>query len=263
MKKTIFLLSLTILACTGTGESTDQQQDATHIASAEAVQHADETPKDASWTGTIQSNIPVFIQYTIEDDLVIGEITYLNTSTKTPIKLLGTIQADKEYRLLEFDSSGNITGVIVGSPNDKQFNGSWFSPKTHKELSLTLTKKDTTLSLENIHANTADIFGSYHYQYGTEGFQGDFQIKELQDKQAAFNIFSVTSAPARNIADVPEDTIELNSTAFIYNIAESEDCGFKVTFFKDFVYIKYTHGYCTSQFGHNATVDGIYLKTKR
>jgi hypothetical protein len=262
MHKSLFLLALTVLACTGNGEATNQQQDTIPAASVEAVQHTDAIPTDASWTGTIHTNIPVYIQYVIEDSVVIGEITYLNTSTKTPIKLLGTVQANNEYRLLEFDSSGNITGIIVGLPTNNHFNGSWFSPKTHKELSLTLTKKDTTQTLQNVHANAADVFGSYHYQYGTEGYQGDLQIKELPDEHAAFNIFSVTNAPARNIADVPEDTIELNSTAFIYKMEETDDCEFKINFFKDFVYIKYTSGFCISQFGHNATVGGIYLKTQ-
>lgn len=74
--------------------------------------------------------------------------------------------------------------------------------------------------------------------------------------------FSVTSEPARNIAEIETDTIKLTKTEFIYKVGETEDCEFKVKFYKDFCFINYTKGYCIGQFGHNATIEGIYFKTK-
>jgi len=41
---------------------------------------------------------------------------------------------------LEFEKSRNITGIITGLPTEKLFTGSWFSPKTRKELSLNLVR---------------------------------------------------------------------------------------------------------------------------
>ena len=42
----------------------------------------------------------------------------------------------------------------------------------------------------------------------------------------------------------------------------SKDCEFEVTIYKDFIFINYTKEYFTSQFGQNATVEGIFLKVK-
>ena len=47
-----------------------------------------------------------------------------------------------------------------------------------------------------------------------------------------------------------------------YKVAETENCEFKVKFYQDFVFVNYTKGTCAGQFGHNATVDGIFIKTK-
>jgi hypothetical protein len=73
------------------------------------------------WTGTLNGKTPIFIHYQLDNNLIIGEITYLNTEDKLPIRLLGTIEENKSYRLLEFDKTGNITGVIEGKPTEKSF----------------------------------------------------------------------------------------------------------------------------------------------
>jgi hypothetical protein len=217
--------------------------------------------KDITWSGTINKTISVFIHYQIENEIVVGEITYLNTSEKKPIRLIGTLQ-DENYRLLEFDKSGNITGIITGKTDQDNFNGEWFSPKNRNSFNLQLTKKDTTITTITIQPNLKEIYGTYSYEYGKEGSQGDFTINKINDNQIAFEIFSVTSNPARNMAIVDKDTIELISNSFVYTIPESEDCEFKVRFYKDFVFINYTKEYCMGQFGHNATIEGIFLKVK-
>jgi len=175
---------------------------------------------------------------------------------------LGTIEDDKSYRLLEFEKSGNITGIITGLPTENVFNGSWFSPKTRKELVLKLVKKDTVINSKETGTKLQDIFGHYHYQYSEAGYQGDFEISKLPNSRAAFGITSVTDEPARNVAQINEDTIALNATHFIYKMLDADNCEFSVNFYKGFVYVKYTRGFCDGQFGMNATIDGIFLKTE-
>ena len=219
--------------------------------------------KEICWTGTINGKIPVFIHYQLDSKLIIGEITYLNTKDKLPITLLGTVEDDKSYRLLEFDNMGNITGVIEGKPAEKSFDGLWSSPKTKKELVMKLYLKDTLINSPNIKPDGSRIFGNYHYQYGNKGYNGDFYIKKIVGNKIDFNILSLTNVErGPNIAEVEKDTIPMTGNSFIYKIPESDNCEFKVTFYKGFVYINYINGYCQSQFGLNATIDGIYLKTK-
>ncbi len=217
---------------------------------------------DDCWIGTINGKTPVLIHYRLDSDIVVGEIIYLNTKDKLPIKLLGTIEKDKTFRLLEFERSGNITGIISGNPTDNSFSGTWFSPKSRKELALSLVKKDTTILSAPISIEVKDLFGSYHYQYSEAGHQGDLDIKRLTDSTIVFGITSVTGEPARNVAQVDNDTIKLKSTRFTYKLPDTDDCEFQLTFYKNFVRIKYTTGTCEGQFGNNATVEGIFLKTK-
>jgi hypothetical protein len=213
--------------------------------------------------GTLNGKTPIFIHYKLDSNVIIGEITYLNTRDKRPIKLLGTVEDDKSYRLLEFDKTGNITGVIEGKPAEKSFNGLWVSPKTKKELSMSLSITDTSVSTADIKPDENQIFGSYHYQYGENGYNGDFDINNIGSNKIDFHILSLTNVErGPNIAEVEKDTLTMTGNSFIYKIPDSDSCEFKVTFYKGFVYINYTKGYCASQFGLNATIDGIYLKTK-
>ncbi|MGE5107923.1 MAG: hypothetical protein ACM3H8_10285 [Sphingobacteriales bacterium] len=263
MKHWTYILLLTIISCNNQQQN-DNSSDTTSLSSTVALAGTKtQRNNEICWTGTLNSKTPVFIHYQLDSNLIIGEITYLNTKDKLPIKLLGTIEDDKSYRLLEFDKTGNITGVIEGKPTEKNFNGIWVSPKTKKELVMTLSLKDTLVSCPNIKSDESQIFGSYHYQYGENGYNGDFDISKVGNNKIDFNILSLTNVErGPNIAEVEKDTITMTGNSFIYKIPDSDSCVFKVTFYKGFVYINYTKGYCESQFGLNATVDGIYLKTK-
>jgi hypothetical protein len=258
MKHWTWILLLTAISCN------NQQQKVSSSDTAVSAKAAilTDTKNQICWTGTLNGKTPVFIHYQLDSNLIIGEITYLNTKDKLPITLLGTVEDDKSYRLLEFEKSGNITGIISGLPTDKIFNGNWFSPKTRKELVVNLVKKDTTIFANSIDTKLQDIFGNYHYQYSEAGYQGDLEIKQLPNSKASFGITSVTDKPARNVAQIDDDTINLNTTQFIYKLPETKDCEFQVKFYKDFAYIKYTNGFCDGQFGNNATIDGIFIKTK-
>jgi hypothetical protein len=265
MKMLLYLTIISLLSCSvkqDLSEGVNTVSSSAHK-SEDKLTTVDKTNKNEyCWIGMLKESVPVCIYYVAEGELLIGQITYLKTKSKSPIMLLGSKEENGDVRLLEFDSAGNITGIITGAPGEDVFEGSWFSPKTRKELSLHATNKDTVIFLKNRETELSDVFGNYHYQYGAEGSQGDLSIKKIEEHEASFSIVSVTSAPARNIADVPEDTIQLEQTTFTYTIPESDHCGFKVKFYKEFAYVTYTNGYCAGQFGNNATVDGIYLKVK-
>jgi hypothetical protein len=260
MKHWTFILLLTIIACNNQEQKINSTD--TLVSSTPTLPDTqDKSNNEIYWTGTVNGKTPVFLHYKLDSNLIIGEITYLNTTDKLPIRLLGTIEDDKSYRLLEFEKSGNITGIMTGIPTGNIFNGSWFSPKTRKELVLNLVKKDTTINLRPTDTELQNIFGHYHYQYSEAGYQGDLEITQLPNSKATFGITSVTGEPARNVAQINEDTISLTSTHFTYKLPDTENCEFEVKFYRGFVFIKYTKGFCDGQFGMNATIDGIFLKT--
>ena len=258
MKHWTYVLLLTIISCNNHQQKVGNSDIPTTLA--DSKNHSN---NEICWTGTLNGKTPVFIHYQLDSNLIIGEITYLNTKSKLPIKLLGTIEDDKSYRLLEFDDTGNITGIIESKPTEKNFNGLWVSPKTKKELAMSLASMDTLIDSPNIKPDEVQIFGNYHYQYGERGYNGDFDINKVANNKIDFNILSLTNVErGPNIAEVERDTITMTGNSFIYKIPDSDSCEFKVTFYNGFVYINYTKGYCESQFGLNATIDGIYLKTK-
>ena len=258
MKHWTYILLLVTISCNNQQQKVDGSD--TRVSAKPTT--LTNTKNEICWTGTLNGKTPVFIHYQLDSNLIIGEITYLNTKDKLPIRLLGTIEDDKNYRLLEFEKSGTITGIITGLPTDKVFNGNWFSPKTRKELIVNLIKKDTAIISAKADIQLQDIFGDYHYQYSEAGYQGDFEIKKLPNSKASFGITSVTDEPARNVAQIDDDTITLNTTQFVYKLPDTKDCEFQVKFYNGFAYIRYTNGFCDGQFGNNARIDGIFLKTK-
>ncbi len=253
-----------LCACNGDNQEMSTQEDAPDSTGVitEAVAPT-VTATDLCWSGLVNNKTPVVLHYSIHNKTIAGAIIYLNTKTKTPIKILGSVESDSSYRLLEFEQDGNITGIITGKPGGQFFKGSWFSPKNRKEFPLELTKKDSVIESKELPQVSDDIFGSYHYQYGEDGPHGQFELNKINDKQMAFSIFSVTSAPGRNMADVPLDTIPFSGNSFVYKIPGSDSCEFKVIIYKNFLKVDYTKGPCTGQFGWNATIDGIFLKEKK
>ncbi len=166
-KYLLYVSLLTIISC----NQPDQRNSVTPKRSVTLASVNNQVGKEISWKGFLNGKTPVFIHYQLDGNIIVGEITYLNTKNKLPITLLGTIDSDNNYRILEFEKSGNITGVITGKPAEDVFKGSWFSPKTRKELALNLVKKDTALVSKKIETKLEDLYGHYHYQYSEEGYQ--------------------------------------------------------------------------------------------
>jgi hypothetical protein len=84
MKHWTYILLLTIVSCN------NQQQkvnDSDTSVSAKPTTLTD-TKNEICWTGTLNGKTHVFIHYQLDSNLIIGEITYLNTKDKLPIKLL-------------------------------------------------------------------------------------------------------------------------------------------------------------------------------
>lgn len=260
MKTWACILALAYISCSSPEQETKSSGD-TASDQPSAIRPAIPNSKEVYWTGTLNGKTPVFIHYQIDSNVIAGEITYLGTKNRLPIRLLGTMYEDKSCRLMEFDKTGNITGVIVGTPAEKEFNGTWVSPKTGKELEMKLRPKDTAISIPPMNAAPGRMSGLYRYAYGEGGAMGSFEFSEAGDGKAVFEIEAFTSVEkGMNDAIVEKDTITFNGDNFIYTIPDTDSCEFKVKFYKDFVYIDYTKGYCTVVFGLNASIDGIFLK---
>ena len=267
--KNILLLCLSAALASCGGQTTEKKAplyDTTNSSTAsQNVPATANSPANTQfiWTGTINKKIPILLHYTRYTNFVAGEVVYLNTKDRKPIRVLGRIDEDSSYRIQEFQPDGSITGIFQGRPGKSL---TWFAPnpKGIKELPVELTAKDTAITPMDIRADLNDIYGNYVYSYKNIGAAGGFDFTRIGADKASFAINTVTSGPAFNVADVPMDTISFsNSDHFEYTIPESDSCSFKVSFYKGFAIIDYTNGYCNGQFGNNATIDAIFLKVKK
>lgn len=213
-----------------------------------------------AWEGTINNKIPVFLWATTRGDVLFGEIVYKNIGK--PIKLRGTIEKDNSFRVFEFEPSGNITGIITGMQENNNFNGEWFSPKTRDEFKLILKLKDTSLTAIDTTTTAKKYSGIYTYGFSDAGHQGYLKVTKLRADDYTFEINNVTEAPGRNMATAGPDTVTIKNNQFIYKSDYSANCEYKIRIFKDIVVINYIDDKTDCGFGHNATVDGVYLKTK-
>lgn len=222
-----------------------------------------------SWKGTIAGDIPIFIHfqryfgtYKGKKHIVMGAITYLNTQAQKSIKLIGYLYPDGKYYLREYIKDGSITGSFWGRIKGNHFTGKWHKPMSSNYLEMNLTKVDTLIYTLDITAEPNTIFGNYTYMYGKKGYQGWLKLHKMNAHQAGLDISSVTSAPGRNIAYV-NDTIPIPQNTLIYQVRNS-NCKAKIQFFKGFALVSYSEmtPCVTGIFGLNATIEGIFYKTK-
>ena len=228
-----------------------------------------------AWEGKLGGKIPVFIHYTIKDSILSGQVTYLNTKARKPIRIIGEIQANNYYRILEFDKNALITGIWTLKIKGNSCTGTWFAPPksgwydpdNNKEFTVKATPSDSLIPEWNLSPNPNKLFGRYEYNYTKEnGNVGHFTLNKLTDNRADFEILGISSAPGFNIASIEETDVDFEGgkdTQFLFKLSDSKDCDFKVIFYNDFATVRYTNGYCqTGYFGHNATVEGLFLKMK-
>jgi len=255
MKYTIAALIILLSACNGQKEK-NRVTETIDTAGSQTIEV--QPAAEIVWQGTLNNKIPVLLHYSIQDGDIAGEMIYLNTVAKKPISVCGNIKDDGSYDLYEYEKNGNVTGTMACTATGEKLTGSWYAGRTGKEYKLSLTKKDTLIATPPY---TPDISGSYRYQYGEDGYQGDFDVKRIGNNKVAFGISSVTGEPGRNLAEISTDTIVMAGNSFIYKIPETVDCEFKVTFYRTFLKVDYTKGLCQdAPFGFNATVEGIYFK---
>ena len=87
MKEMQYLILISVIACYDHKSSNGKIQRLVNQAPKSA--NATEKSKAVSWTGMINSSIPVFISYSIQDSLVVGEICYLLYQRKETNPVIG------------------------------------------------------------------------------------------------------------------------------------------------------------------------------
>lgn len=214
-------------------------------------------------SGFINKKIPVELNISVSNQLILGEIKYLNTKLKKPIKIIGHIEDQNQYSLYEFEKDGNISGRIDAARKNNKLEGEWSGTKSDTSYTIILAvktnqslKPETFLSLQ-----PHQLAGEYAYQYGEKGYQGSITIKKVSGNTYSYDIGSVTHDPGRNIADASGKAVLKNNQLIIQ---VNKSCKFKVKFYNGFLIISQEGSYQLNdcEFGFNATLEGTYLKIK-
>ncbi|KIO75463.1 hypothetical protein TH53_20530 [Pedobacter lusitanus] len=228
------------------------------------VCHAQEkkiaAPKAYSLVGTIDKKIPVSLDFTVSKNMILGNIRYLNTKAKLPIRIIGYVNTGGDYIMEEYGKDGTIGAVINVKWKAGKLSGAWNPIGKKASYVIHLMLKDGEARQETFLPVT--LAGTYTYQYGEKGYQGSIEIKKDKNNTYTYEIGSVTSDPARNQADASGTGIIIKDNAFVIDINKS--CKFDVTFYNGFLIISSLDktGASNCEFGFNATLEGTYLKVK-
>ncbi|MCX2494981.1 hypothetical protein OQX63_15935 [Pedobacter sp. PF22-3] len=228
-----------------------------------AQQKQNNTIQKYTLTGFINKKIPVELNISVSNQLILGDIRYLNTRLKQPIKIIGHIEDQNQYSLHEFERDGNISGSIDATLKNNKLEGNWSSTKSDTSYTIILAlKTNQNLKPEIFSPLKPDqLAGEYAYQYGEKGYQGSITIKKISGNTYSYDIGSVTHDPGRNIADASGKAVLKNNQLII---KVNKSCAFKVKFYNGFLIISQESPFQLNdcEFGFNATLEGTYLKVK-
>lgn len=212
-----------------------------------------------AWQGNIDGKYPVLMWYRLYDGVLSGYLFYTDNKIHDSLHVIGTY-TDTSARILEMMPNGNVTGIWDLDVHISSAEGLWFSPKTRNQWSASLMHIDTAVVIPMLYS-VGDISGDYRYKYTDEGSHGYMRVDAAKGK-VSVQFQNVTGEPARNMATLGPFDATLKGNAVTYSSKEYGDCEVRIRFFNGFAIVNYTDDKGECGFGHNATIDGIYLKEK-
>ena len=209
-------------------------------------------------TAMIGSSVKATIWFEERDSIVSGAITY--AKGRLPILIRGVHERDGNYRILEFQKDGMVSGILTGTIKGTSFNGEWFSPESRKNLLLKCQLRASSIQKAPAVLSTKDASGTFKYAYGKQGHRGFLKVVYTGEDYVTVSFDNTTAAPAYNQAIVDPVTLPIRNNVVFYQMQEG--CAFRIRLFQDFAIVDYPTEEYECSFGMNASVDGIYCKAK-
>ena len=219
------------------------------------------------FAGKLNNKYPVFLWFVVKDSVIKGEVTYLKTANRVPITIAGQITKDMGMTLYEFTSKGYVTGIYSGEFKADGLKGSWTAPGSGKEVTYNLIPKDTVLAAIDMSLKPAAINGTYEYHFKKEnakesGGDGGIDIKQINAKDILVDINCITASPQNNLADLQTFKVQMIKGQIIFKVPDT-DCNFRIRIFRDLIVIDRLSGNGDCGFGMNASIEGVFLKTRQ
>ena len=218
-----------------------------------------------NWSGVIEGEINFTMWLAQEGGFLRGELTYATSAE--PITLLGEAYPSGDaYVIREFQPDGGVSGTLIlgNVENGEVSEATW----GESSLDLTFVGVDT----EEHFFDPLVRGGEYTYRFpgvpvdgldNLPGPEGVLRILEVSDDSLLVGIQNVHSGPGFNQAVVPVTELPLiDNVASYERVGDHFDCAFDITVFDGFAFVDYVDERFECGFGHNASVEGVYLLTR-
>lgn len=249
----VLLYGCTPTEAENTGNTTDSLQEKTYVVDLDK----DSSNKVFAWQGNLDGKYPVLMWYKEHGDVLRGSLFYTEHKNAGPIPIIGTITG-KEYRILEIQKSGEVTGVWLLTPNFHGAEGTWHSPDGKETYNASLMRTDTAVAIPAI-TTKGSLSGKYIYSFGDNGATGNMTV--LHNKNSVTVSFNnVAAAPAYNMAILDDITLPLTGNKAVYQSGEYGACSFRISFYNGFAVVNYKDNKEDCGFGANAHVSGMYIR---
>ena len=212
-----------------------------------------------AWQGNVDGRYPVLMWYRIFDDVISGYLFYTENKSGDSIRIIGHTK-DSIARIVEVWPDGHVSGIWNMELHASSAEGTWYAPGTGKGYNASLMHIDTSVTIQDIRAED-ELTGRYEYNYGDKGARGVLKVLQQGDT-VTVGFDNVTAAPARNLAVLDAIPLHLNGNEAVYSVTDYGNCAVRIRFYKNFVVVNYIDNQDKCGFGHNATVDGTYMKMK-
>lgn len=212
-----------------------------------------------AWQGNLDGKYPVLMWYKNIDGVLQGSLFYTDQESAPAIRIVGRETEDGFHELIEHMPDGKITGHWKLRPTRNSVEGDWSSPSNGKTYSASLMDIDTAVEVNDISKGT-DLSGNYVYYFDdANGPAGHLSVKQI-GKKVIVGFDNVSGGPAHDLATISNDTLTLSGNTAKHISSEYGECQFSIRFFDGFAVVDYIDDNADCGFGHNAFVNGVYLK---
>lgn len=257
MKK-IILYSIFIIALSGTScnSSEKKSNETTFQNNNNSDNNVEPSISDFTKTfeGTINGKYGIIMTLTNNSNMLNGTNTY--KSQGSSMKISGTINANGELTLNEFNDKGIMTGIFKGQMNGNSISGQWSKPDGSKSMTFSISESSNSeSSIAKSKLNNSEDYSNWTGIYYDE-FHRKLKISgPAADGAVRFEITPQNTESC--MEDIYRGTAYLTKSYLANFSDENSDCQLSFTFNPGSIEIM---EYNCEHGASCGTYDGVYVK---
>ena len=224
-----------------------------------------------AWEGTLDGKIAIRLAIEVNSEgIVAGSILYPKAKKAAPILVVGSTYEGGMFYLSEYLADGRVTGNMGFEIKGGLPVGEWTNPKTLKSYQFTSMRK---IAFPNgfggklVPESPGNIGHEYGFMTYSEPYNdymgGNFTFRAAGKNKVHFEACNAV----RNIAEGESEAgrpAVLSGNHFVYRNVNECGYGFEAFFYPQFMVARsVTDGDTVGCFGMGASLEGVYIKTKK